>query len=1287
MFGLIELSSGRHQFAADAGRFRRAGRAAAVVAACAMTVTLSPSLASAAPGGAAPTARAVRAARAAAPTPPARAAAAPRSAAATAVAAATAPAPTADRTLMATDGRAPTGFTVSQLLDVGLNSPADLVLDSGGNLYVSDSGNNRIAVFDAAHLTGGPVRPDHTITAGLKDPQGLAFDQAGNLWVADSGNNRAAYFTKANLTGGPVAPDHTISAGLSGPDGVALDAAGNLYIADTGNNRVAEYNVASLATNPAAPDFRITGLAKPSEVVFNGTTLYVADTGANRIAVYAGAASLAANLSAVTHTVTGVKNPRGVEFDTAGNLYVADSGNNRVAVYNKAVLGGNPTGPNRSITGLSNPWGLVFDTAGTLYVADDGNNQVAIFSQANLSTKPTAPDLVIKGGLSNSEGLGFDSAGNLYVADLNNNRISIFTATQLKSGTAPSGPAHTITAGISYPSGLAFDNNGDLYVNNTGNANVTVYAKAGLLNNPRVSHTISGLGSPMALAFDTDGNLYVSDSGNQRIAIYNKAVLSGNPTNPNRQVTGFPSPMGLGFDQQGNLYVADQSRNCVYGVVRSRLAASTSGASYTISGLNYPQDVVFDKSGNLYVANEGANNVAIYDAARLGKNLSGADQTISQGLSRPVGVAFDGDNGLYVVESDSVLVFKKTGLPGLPMAAIGNGLSGLGGLTFDNAAANLYVADWRRNRIDVFATSKLTSHPMTPDTVLTGAFNGPRGIALDRNGNLYVADSGNNRVAVFNSDSLSGNITTPNTTITGLKNPQDVAFDQAGNLYVADDGNNRVAIFNVAALAANSSKPSATITAIAGPTGVALDGSDNLYVTSASQAGVFPKADVMAGPAAAEHTITGLTGASGIAVDPDGNVYIADTGAKRVAEYRASGLASNPTKPDVVLTQNLVAPQDVMFAADGDLYATDLNAGVIQAVPVYGHDVTGRVTSSVSGAGVPGVAVSVVIPGATSASDVLVAGPATSTADGAFTVPFVPDRDGYMVKLTDDAYDTNYSASFQMEGQNMSIGTVTVTPHWHVAVTLANADDAEQIHGTVDQADQVVTNGQPAQITLTPATGYHVSAFLDNGTNALSSITDGVYRIDSVTVAHTLAATFAIDTFQLAVSVPYGGGQVTTTVTGGEGSVDPGTNTATVDYGGSATFTMLADDGSKPTAVSLQDGKSKLDALVQDESIDNAWDLTLTNITAADTLTVEFGKTAPIDSDTIGAGGTVTVTYENDTRITITGLTKCPFGGGEAADCENLPVATTTIALTRDTPRDAAVIVDGAGAAPARATP
>lgn len=137
-----------------------------------------------------------------------------------------------------------------------LNSPSGVYVN-GSTVYVADSGNNRIRQF----TVGGPISTiagngnatfggdgGSATAASLNAPSGICVDSSGNLYIADTGNQRirkitintGVISTIAGNGAGSFSGDGSSStaASLNSPNGVFVDSAGNVYIADTGNNRI-----------------------------------------------------------------------------------------------------------------------------------------------------------------------------------------------------------------------------------------------------------------------------------------------------------------------------------------------------------------------------------------------------------------------------------------------------------------------------------------------------------------------------------------------------------------------------------------------------------------------------------------------------------------------------------------------------------------------------------------------------------------------------------------------------------------------------------------------------------------------------------------------------------------------------------------------------------------------------------------------------------------------------------------------------------------------------------------
>jgi len=660
------------------------------------------------------------------------------------------------------DGLAATG--------AALNTPSGVAVDGNGNLYIADYNNSRIRKVAASTGIITTVAGNGAVgfsgdggaatSATLSNAVGIAVDGSGNLYIADTGNNRIRMVAAATGIITTVAGGGTsglgdggpaTSAALYQPSGIALDASGNLYIADTYNNRIRLVTAATgiiktIAGNGTRSFAGDGGPATSAEINFPkgvaldaSNNLYIADTYNNRIRRVTATTGIIATVAGTgtlgyagdTGEATGAQlnTPLSVAIDASGNLYIADSGNNVVRTVPVATdiintIAGNgmqgfagDRGPATSAE-LASLSGIALDASGNVFIADTYNNRIREISGATGAITTVAgsgsTNLTGDGGpaslatFSEPTGVALDASGNLYFSDIATGRIRKVTAgTGLISTVAGGGTNYpgdggpATAAALLQPQGVAVDANGNLYFADfSANLVRKVTATTGIIT------TVAGGGS---------GGL--GDGGAATSAQLNK-------------------PFDVALDASGNLYISD------YGNNRVRMVAAATGIISTVAGngtagfsgdgtaatgaeLSYPTGVVLDSSGNLYIVDAGNDRVREVNVATgkistiAGNGTAGfagdGGPATSAEFNGPAGLAFDASGNLYVTDTGGNRIRKITAATGNITTVAGNGTFGLAG---DGGAAT------------------------SAELAL------PYAVAVDPGGVIYIGDSYNNRIRV-----------------------------------------------------------------------------------------------------------------------------------------------------------------------------------------------------------------------------------------------------------------------------------------------------------------------------------------------------------------------------------------------------------------------------------------------------------------------------------------------------------------------------------------------------------
>ena len=323
------------------------------------------------------------------------------------------------------------GFVNAKLTDAEFSTAFGMCMDSSGNIYVTDAGNNCIRMIDTAGTvstfagTGIPGNDDGTTaTATFYSPTGICSDNFGNFYVADFLNHTIRKIDSDGLvttlagSGQPgFADGYATEAQFNYPRGICVDAEGNLYVGDSWNHRIRKIT----------PDGNVTTYAGGGDQI--------------------GTESEGSCINGPVATAR-FYTPCGVAVDNFGNVYVADALNHRIRKIDNfgnvtTVAGSGESGWDNggfldaedTLAVLNTPTELFVTPDQNIIFSDTYGNRVRMVSNGQVTTIAGDGNAgYLNGDGSTAEfntprGIVMNSTnGNIYVFDSRNFRIRLISS-------------------------------------------------------------------------------------------------------------------------------------------------------------------------------------------------------------------------------------------------------------------------------------------------------------------------------------------------------------------------------------------------------------------------------------------------------------------------------------------------------------------------------------------------------------------------------------------------------------------------------------------------------------------------------------------------------------------------------------------------------------------------------------------------------------------------------------------------------------------------------------------
>lgn len=452
-----------------------------------------------------------------------------------------------------------------------LKNPEGLAVTPAGEVYVADTGNSRIVVFDRDGKELRVIGERGSDPGYLSKPRSVAVGFDGRVWVSDSGNERVQVFTSEGVFlfgfGGSGKEN-----GLFNDNGrIAVDAMDNVFVLDEGNERVQKFD----ARTKHVKNFQLHGT---DFALDDYGYLYMIDPKRSKVKEVGPDGIVLGGFGTEGKNKGQFRKAGGIGVDEHGTVLIADVGNKRlqrVKLQNKSktervrmnletkLL---VTGPTRVLPAAAS---VIAAAGDEVFAWIPKGRQVQVYKGKDLARSIGGPEVKGEAAMRSARGLVASSKWGLFVSDAGGDKILSFGLTgehKTNIGATEGFFASKKKEGrVKAPAGLAINEKGTLYLADAGNKRVDAFGPDGsfLFSFGPVVGPYE-LVNPVSVAWDEAGFLYVLDTGLKKVL---KCEPSGGYVKSwgeeGEQVGQFDDPVALVYDGRAYVYVLDRGHKRV----------------------------------------------------------------------------------------------------------------------------------------------------------------------------------------------------------------------------------------------------------------------------------------------------------------------------------------------------------------------------------------------------------------------------------------------------------------------------------------------------------------------------------------------------------------------------------------------------------------------------------------------------------------------------------------------------------------------------------------------------